>query len=134
MCGVRALGHVSWPRPTALPMSTPSRAPRRLPDGFLPALRARLEALYGARLVRAVLFGSYARGEATDESDVDILVVLRGSVSRSDEAWPLSGVAVDLQAAFRLPVSFLVLSESEAAEADMPLLENVRQEGREVVA
>lgn len=118
-------------------MSTPSGAsrpgtPRRLPNGFVPALRVRLDALYGARLVRAALFGSYARSEATAESDV--LVVLRGDVSRPDEAWPISGLMVDLIEAFRLPVSFVVLSEAEASEADWPLLTNVRQDGQEVQA
>jgi uncharacterized protein len=34
------------------------------------------KAHYGNRLAKIILFGSYARGEAHDESDVDLLVVL----------------------------------------------------------
>ena len=36
--------------------------------------------LYGDRLVRLVLFGSHARGDAVPGSDIDVLVVLRGPV------------------------------------------------------
>lgn len=47
---------------------------------LLTDLRAALEELYGDRLVRLVLYGSQARGDAHDESDVDVLVVLEGPV------------------------------------------------------
>ena len=37
-----------------------------------------LKRVLDARFVGLVLFGSYARGEASEKSDVDVLVVLRG--------------------------------------------------------
>lgn len=39
-------------------------------------LKAGLEAIYGPRLKGVCLFGSHARGEQDDESDVDVLIVL----------------------------------------------------------
>ncbi|MCH6573795.1 MAG: nucleotidyltransferase domain-containing protein [Bacteroidetes bacterium] len=39
--------------------------------------RAALERLYGDRLVKVILYGSHARGEAHEESDVDVLFVLQ---------------------------------------------------------
>jgi hypothetical protein len=39
-------------------------------------LRAALEARFGARLQELVLFGSQARGQAQEDSDVDLLVVV----------------------------------------------------------
>ena len=50
---------------------------------LLADLRAALHALYGDRLTRLVLYGSHARGEAHDESDV--LVVLDGPVQPGRE-------------------------------------------------
>jgi predicted nucleotidyltransferase len=41
-------------------------------DRFARAVRDR----FGARVFEVVLFGSYARGEATEDSDVDVLVVI----------------------------------------------------------
>ena len=34
------------------------------------------EMIYGEALVRITLFGSYARGDFTDESDIDIFVIV----------------------------------------------------------
>ena len=56
-------------RPVALP-------PTRVRD-LLKELRSALDDLYGANLVGIHLFGSYARRQATPDSDVDVLLVLR---------------------------------------------------------
>ena len=37
-----------------------------------------LRVVYGNLLLRAILYGSYARGEETDESDVDIALLIEG--------------------------------------------------------
>jgi uncharacterized protein len=55
------------------------------PEEILAQLRAGLEALYGPRLVHLLLYGSQERGEATAESDIDVLVVLQGSVAPGAE-------------------------------------------------
>jgi predicted nucleotidyltransferase len=47
-----------------------------LDDPILKRFRAALDALYGARVERVVLFGSRARGDAREDSDYDIAVFL----------------------------------------------------------
>ena len=47
-----------------------------LPARSLGAFRKRLEAVFGERLRDVRLFGSYARGDADEDSDVDLLVVV----------------------------------------------------------
>lgn len=39
-------------------------------------LRQALERMYGEQLVKIVLFGSQARGDARPDSDIDILILL----------------------------------------------------------
>jgi len=66
--------------------------------------------LYGERLERAVLFGSQARGEATPASDIDILVLLRGTESFSlyDEVSRLAILSDRLLARHNELVTFVV--------------------------
>ena len=45
-------------------------------DAALRAFRASLETAFGERLREVTLFGSVARGESNEESDVDVLVVV----------------------------------------------------------
>lgn len=47
---------------------------------ILKEIKGSLQAVYGTRLRGIVLYGSAARGEASPDSDVDILVLLSGPV------------------------------------------------------
>ncbi|MFN4857561.1 MAG: nucleotidyltransferase family protein [Pseudanabaena sp.] len=43
---------------------------------MLNELKSALVKLYGDRLFSLILFGSHAKGEATSESDIDVMAVL----------------------------------------------------------
>src|SRR3990172_10357856 len=47
----------------------------------LDAFRSGVECLYTERLRRIILYGSWARGEATENSDIDVAVVLGGEAA-----------------------------------------------------
>ncbi len=49
---------------------------------------------HGDKIEKIILFGSLARGEATEESDIDILVITSGN--RFEMQKNLSGIAVDI--------------------------------------
>lgn len=52
---------------------------RAIPASLRPALERyseRLQAIFGPRLREIRLFGSYARGEANEDSDVDVLILV----------------------------------------------------------
>ena len=102
--------------------------PATLPDGFLDALRDRLAAHYGDRLVRAVLFGSYARGEATEESDVDVLVVLEGEVDSWEEGKVLSEIEVDLMFKYGPALSIVVVDRA-IWDRGWSFIQNVQEDG-----
>ncbi len=67
-----------------------------LADPILARLKKELEALYGARLQRVLLYGSRARGDHQPDSDYDVLVVLQGPVDFWPEQKALSALSSDI--------------------------------------
>jgi predicted nucleotidyltransferase len=63
-------------------------------DPVLMRFRAALDDIYGARLERAVLFGSRARGEARPDSDYDVAVFLTSLPDRWTELDRLADLRV----------------------------------------
>ncbi len=89
-------------------------------------LRERL----GPRLRRVVLYGSYARGEAGEGSDVDILVVVSDDAERWRVREELEELLLDILLEEGLLVSAIVVNEGEKREG--AFWENLRREGVEV--
>ncbi|PEN04751.1 nucleotidyltransferase [Longimonas halophila] len=91
--------------------------------------RTALRDLYDDRLVRLIVFGSQARGEAHAESDVDVLIVLDAPVDALTEARRTSGLIMDIASRHGVALSFVHLSGKEFAHKDRPLLRNIDREG-----
>ncbi len=72
------------------------RHPSLAIDVVLTRLRAALDAHYGERLERAVLFGSRARGDARPDSDFDVAVFLRDYTDLWHELQPLGAITTDI--------------------------------------
>jgi len=96
---------------------------------ILRELRQELTAFYGERLTRLALFGSQARNEATINSDIDILVVLKGEVQPGIEISRTSNLIADLSLTNNVVISCIFISEYQFAMEQSPLMLNVRQEG-----
>ncbi|HEX2095075.1 MAG TPA: nucleotidyltransferase domain-containing protein [Longimicrobiaceae bacterium] len=92
-------------------------------------LRKRLADIYGDRLERVILFGSQARGDATSESDFDVLVVLWGEVSPGKEILRTGEVASELSLQYDVTISRVFVSAECFHEEPTPFLSNVRREG-----
>jgi predicted nucleotidyltransferase len=97
--------------------------------GVLVELRRRLEALYGERLLKLVLFGSQARGDADSNSDIDVLVVLRGPVEPFREIHRASPVTAAVSLENDVVISCVYVSAERYDSDRGPLLLNVRAEG-----
>ena len=52
---------------------------------MLEQFKRQIGQLYGERLKKVILYGSFARGEGTDDSDIDLAVVLAGEVCPGEE-------------------------------------------------
>ncbi|MER3435643.1 MAG: nucleotidyltransferase domain-containing protein [Leptolyngbya sp. ERB_1_1] len=96
---------------------------------LLEELRQGLEELYAERFVRLVLYGSQARNQATEDSDIDVMVVLRGNVSPGNEIFRMGGLVTELNLKYDELIATFPISELEFEQRETPFMENVRQEG-----
>ena len=81
---------------------------------------------YEDKIDSIILFGSVARGEAKEDSDIDILVVWKGDEA---EGWrAMTGLAFDVLLDVEEYISIKVLG-LEDLKAENPFIKNVMQEG-----
>lgn len=96
------------------------------------AFRALLEARFGERLVGLRLFGSYARGDADESSDIDVSVIVQHLTER--ERTEAIDLALDAWRVERStgPLSPLVWSEAELEDrvrAELRIARDILAEG-----
>jgi len=96
---------------------------------ILAEVRDRLGDVCQDRLVRVILYGSQARGDADTGSDIDVLVVLKSPVHPSKEISRLGPFLTNLSLAHDTLVSCAFVSEEQFREEQSPFLMNVRREG-----
>src|SRR5438876_8686979 len=88
-----------------------------------------LRALYGKRLRKILLFGSWARGDAHPESDIDLLVVLDQVASPWEELRRMEDVLDRHSVDNDTVVSALVVAEPELLEPKAPAVVRASIEG-----
>jgi predicted nucleotidyltransferase len=91
-----------------------------------------LRALYGARLRRVLLFGSWARGDAHPESDIDLLVALDRVESPWEELRRMDEILWRHSYWNDAVISAIPVGERELHDRKHPLLIRARAEGRAV--
>ena len=99
-------------------------------EPILKEFKEKTAELYGARLKKIVLYGSYARGQANDEhSDIDLAVVLAGTVEPCKEIDRVIDIITDMNLDYDILLSVYPVSENDYHSVNSPLLLNLRREG-----
>jgi len=84
---------------------------------------------YGEKIKQVILYGSHVRGEATRDSDVDILVVVDGSLNPLEVRKSLSDLLFDILLEEGELLSVIALPERFFDSYNSPFMLNVRREG-----
>lgn len=89
-----------------------------------------LQALYGDRLVDVVLYGSYARGDYDEESDIDLMVVLADEIVNTyAEIRKIANIETELLLKYGLAISPLPVSRKKYKASYGGVYQEVRKEG-----
>ncbi len=88
-----------------------------------------LRELYGGRHRGLVLYGSHARGEADEGSDVDLLLLLAGQVQVGREIRRSSDLVSSLSLESDTVLSLIPVTIEDYRYSSEPYLVNARREG-----
>ena len=96
---------------------------------LLKEFKTNVTSIYGEQLKAVYLYGSYARGENVDGSDLDIVVILNDFQRRAAEIRRTSDLVGDLSLDYEITVSPLFMREKKWETNKFALLRNIKAEG-----
>jgi predicted nucleotidyltransferase len=95
---------------------------------LLKELKEGLARIYADKLKAVYLYGSYARGEATADSDIDVLVVLKGEFNYSEMLKRSDDFTIALCLENDVLISRAFVSDADYQSRQTPFLMNVRRD------
>ncbi len=84
---------------------------------------------YGPSIKAVILYGSHVRGEASQESDIDLLVIVDNNLDPWEVHHDLDALLFDILLETEQLVSVVVVPEEFYERYSSPFLINVRREG-----
>lgn len=92
-------------------------------------IQENLKSIYGPKLKLVYLYGSYARNEANEDSDIDIAVVLDNLVSRYKERERCSKIRAKISLENNCVINLFFIEKNELFAKEYALFRNIFDEG-----
>ena len=97
-------------------------------DTILKKLKKDLKAALGEKIGDLILFGSYSRGDNTEYSDIDLLILVNSRLTR-DETRKVDDLIADYSLEHDVVISGLVYPIETYQRFNTPFLLNIKEEG-----
>jgi uncharacterized protein len=91
--------------------------------------KAALQGLYGSELAALILFGSHARGDYHEESDIDFAVVLAHADNGLADIFKTAETSANLGLKYGYAISTLPVSISKLQHSVQGVYQEIRKEG-----
>jgi len=88
--------------------------------------------VYGQKLKKIILYGSYARGKAHPDSDIDLMIVLSEMESAFVEIDRLNDIKFSIGLEYEIYISTNPVSEYSFSQSKLPIFKNITREGIEI--
>lgn len=93
---------------------------------------AEIKKIYGVHLCKVILYGSYARGDYRDNSDIDIMILTTltdEEIAKAEKA--VFNIAFDFQMEYGVDISVIIKNEEHFNYwlGALPFYDNVQREG-----
>lgn len=88
-----------------------------------------LEEIYGNKLKGIILYGSYARGDFTDGSDIDLIILLEDIKEPLAEREKYFNEIWKLDLKYDTVISIIPFKEEEYRTRKLPVILNAKREG-----
>jgi predicted nucleotidyltransferase len=98
-------------------------------QNILEEVKDALQKLYKDNLVEIILYGSYARNDFNENSDIDLLIVLDKLDSAGKQIDNIVDAIYDINLKYNTLISVIPISNDDYRSINSPLLLNVRKEG-----
>jgi predicted nucleotidyltransferase len=92
-------------------------------------IKTHLIKIYGGKIKKVILYGSFVRGESTSDSDIDVLVLVDQSINPLEVRESLSDLLFDILLEKGELISVIAVPEQFFESYNSPFMLNVKKEG-----
>ncbi len=92
-------------------------------------IKKKLMEIYGDKIKQVIVYGSYARGEETEDSDIDILIVIDNNLNPTEVEESINDFLFKILLEEGDLCSVMAIPEKLFKNYNSPFLLNVKEEG-----